>query len=105
METRSKILTNAVLVAFALVAPLVARADDDHDVARDLYMHGEIRALSYILSIVRAAAPGDIVAVEFSQLGDKWIYQFQVVRPDGHREMVEVDASSAMIIKAVGGGG
>ena len=98
-------LKGAVFAALALIAPLGARGDDDHDVARDLYLGGKIHNLSEILSIVRAAAAGDVVAVEFSQLGDKWVYLFQIIAPDGHREMLRVDAASATIINAVGGGG
>ena len=91
------------LAGLVLAMPLVARAeeddDGDHDRARDLYEHGEIRDLSSILDIVRAQAPGDIVAVDLIRLSNKWVYRFQVVGADGRRKTVEVDAGAGVIVR------
>jgi uncharacterized membrane protein YkoI len=84
--------------------PQVAQADEDHDHdrARDLYQRGEIRALSDILPVVHAVAPGDIVTVDLIRLGDRWAYRFQVVAGDGRRSTVDVDARSAVILPDAG---
>jgi len=93
------------LTGLLLVWPLTVRADEDddgdHDRARDLYEHGEIKGLARILDVVRAKAPGDVVAVDLVRLGDKWVYRLQVVGADGRRKVVEVDAGAGVII---GGG-
>ena len=90
-------LKRLALAALALVSwPLAASAhDDDHVRARDLFEHGEIRALVDILSVVREQAPGDIVAVDLVRSGDRWVYRFQVVAADGRRTTVDVDAQAA----------
>ncbi|WP_225248324.1 PepSY domain-containing protein [Mesorhizobium sp. J8] len=92
MLTRLAILGVAVLV---LASPLAARAqddDDDHDRARDLHERGEIEGLADILAVVRAKAPGEIVAVDLIRTGGKWVYRFQVIAADGRRRIVDVDA-------------
>lgn len=93
----------AVLV---LVTPLAARAqdddDDDHDRARDLHERGEIEGLADIMAIVRAKAPGEIVAVDLIRAGGKWIYRFQVVAADGRRRVVEVDAGAGGVLSNEG---
>lgn len=95
------------LVGLVLALPFAARAevddDGDHDRARDLYEHGEIKALSNILSVVRAQAPGDIVAVDFIRLGGRWVYRFQIVDADGRRRIVDVDAGAGTLMRGEGG--
>ncbi|ESY77383.1 peptidase M4 [Mesorhizobium sp. LNHC221B00] len=91
------------LAGLVLAQPLAARADEDddgdHDRARDLYEHGEIKGLSNILDIVRAQAPGDIVAVDLIRKANKWVYRFQVVGADGRRKTVDVDAGAGVIMR------
>jgi uncharacterized membrane protein YkoI len=103
MESIIKHVTAIGLAGLILVHPLAARAevddDGDHDRARDLYERGEIRGLSDILDIVRAQAPGDIVAVDLVQRGDKWVYRLQIVAADGHRKIVDVDAGAGVIMR------
>ena len=89
----------AVLIALALESGIArAEGDHDHDLARDLFRHGEIRALSEILSVVHAAFPGDIVAVELVRVVDKWVYRFQVIDADGMRSTVDIDAKTEAVI-------
>lgn len=91
------------LAGLVLAQPPAARADEDddgdHDRARDLYEHGEIRGLSDILHIVRAQAPGDIVAVDLISKAGKWVYRFQVVDAGGRRRTVNVDAGAGVIMR------
>lgn len=90
-----------------LAGPLTARADvdddGDHDRARDLYERGEIKGLSSILDLVHSAAPGDIVAVDFIRIADRWVYRFQIVVADGHRRIVDVDAGAGVLMRSGGG--
>lgn len=103
MMVNLKRLAMLGLAGLVLAQPLAARADEDddgdHDRARDLYEHGEIKGLSNILDIVRAQAPGDIVAVDLIRRANKWVYRFQVVGADGRRKTVDVDAGAGVIMR------
>ncbi|TPK92392.1 hypothetical protein FJ934_08165 [Mesorhizobium sp. B2-4-12] len=107
MTTILKRLVVAGLIGLAAAQPLAARAgeddDGDHDRARDLYEHGQIKGFARILDIVRAKAPGDVVAVDLVRLGSKWIYRLQVVGADGRRKLVDVDAGAGVIVRGEGG--
>jgi len=102
-----KRLATASLVGLVLLRPFPARADEDddgdHDRARDLYERGEIKGFANILGVVQADAPGDIVAVDFIRMGDRWVYRFQVVAPDGRRRIVDVDAGAGVLMRGRGG--
>ncbi|HWU32418.1 MAG TPA: hypothetical protein VN108_06070 [Marmoricola sp.] len=85
------------LAAFVFVSPTMVVADegeDDHEVARELFEHGEIRPLEDILAKLRHDTPGDVVAVDLIRVGDQWVYRFQVIASDGHRSIVDVVAGS-----------
>lgn len=103
MMVNLKRLAMLGLAGLVLVQLVAARADEDddgdHDRARDLYEHGQIRGLSSILEIVRAQAPGDIVAVDLIRKANKWVYRFQVVGADGRRKTVDVDAGAGVIMR------
>lgn len=103
MMVNLKRLAMLGLAGLVLAQPLAARADEDddgdHDRARDLYEHGEIKGLSNILDIVREQAPGDIVAVDLIRKANKWVYRLQVVGADGRRKTVDVDAGAGVIMR------
>ncbi|UDL87276.1 hypothetical protein LGH82_18965 [Mesorhizobium sp. PAMC28654] len=107
MKSTLKCLAMVGLYGLVLAAPLAARADvdddGDHDRARDLYERGEIKGLSNILGVVRAEAPGDIVAIDFIRIGARWVYRFQVVDTDGRRRIVDVDAGAGVLMRGRGG--
>jgi uncharacterized membrane protein YkoI len=107
MKSTLKCLAMVSLYGLVVAWPVAARAevddDDDHDRARDLYEHGEIKGLSNILGVVHAEAPGDIVAIDFIRIGDRWVYRFQVVAADGRRRIVDVDAGAGVLMRSRGG--
>ncbi|MBZ9798533.1 PepSY domain-containing protein [Mesorhizobium sp. ES1-4] len=107
MKSSLKFMAMAGLCGLLLACPSTARADvdddGDHDRARDLYERGEIEGLSTILGVVHAAVPGDIVAVDFIHIADRWVYRFQVVGADGHRRIVDVDAGAGVLMRGEGG--
>ena len=79
--------------------------DDDHDLARELYEHGEIKPLEQVLAAVAAHVPGDVVAVDLIQdKDDHWIYVVQVITADGKRVVVDVNAVDATIVNQPDGG-
>ncbi|UVK42775.1 PepSY domain-containing protein [Mesorhizobium sp. AR07] len=107
MKSTLKCLAMVSLYGLVVAWPLAARAevddDGDHDRARDLYDRGEIKGLSNILGVVRAEAPGDIVAVDFIRIGNRWVYRFQIVAADGRRRIVDVDAGTGVLMRGEGG--
>ena len=106
MKTTLKRLVVLGLAGLVLAMSLAARADEDddgdHDRARDLYEHGEIQGLAHVLGVVRAKAPGDIVAVNLIRVSDRWVYRFQVVAADGRRRIVDVDAGAGVVMHGEG---
>jgi len=103
MKIQLKRMAVLGLAGLVLAMPLAARADEDddgdHDRARDLYERVEIKGLANILDIVRAKAPGDVVAVDLIRQADRWVYRFQVVGADGRRKTVDVDAGAGAIMR------
>lgn len=105
MKTALMRLAALGTAALVLATPLAVRAqddDDDHDRARDLHERGEIEGLADIMAIVRARAPGEIVAIDLIRAGGKWIYRFQVVAADGRRRVVDIDAGAGGVLSNEG---
>lgn len=95
MSARWKLPVAAALAVLVSIVPAVAYADegeDDHEVARELYERGDIKPLEDILGKLKQQTPGDVVAIDLVKTGDQWVYRFQVIAPDGHRSIVDVDA-------------
>lgn len=99
----------AVLVGFTgvVLAAAGARADggrghrdarDDHDAARDALERGEVLPLGDILDRVQDQLPGRILKVEFERDDGVWVYEFTLLRSDGRRVEVYVDAATATIL-------
>lgn len=94
-------LLGLILVVTLLGSPILALSDDegehdrdhDHDFARELYEHGEIRALRDVFRSMRKHVRGDIISVELVQISGAWFYRFQVVAPDGIRSTIDVTAA------------
>jgi len=96
--------------ALALSAlPRIALADDggmepgfedaDHDRARDLVEHGDIKPLAEILTAVGKAYPGEVVGVQLRGDGHQWRYRIAVLQSDGLRVVLDVDAATmAMVV-------
>ncbi|QND60600.1 PepSY domain-containing protein [Mesorhizobium huakuii] len=107
MKAMLKCLAVLGLCGLILAGPSAARADvdddGDHDRARDLYERGEIKGLNSILGLVQAEAPGDIVAVDFIRIANRWVYRFQIVAADGRRRVVDVDAGTGVLMRSRGG--
>ena len=98
MGARVKWLIVLALGAMLSGAALPAHADegeDEHEVARELYEHGQIASLEAVLARLRQTNAGEVVGVDLIRLGDKWVYRFQVIAPDGRRELIDIDAGPA----------
>jgi uncharacterized membrane protein YkoI len=113
MRHNFHLLAGILLAAVLAVGPAMAddhghgsgAGDDDHDLARELYEHGDIKPLTAVLAAVTQRVPGDVVAVDLIQdQDDHWIYVVQVVTADGRRIVVDVDAATAAILNQPDGG-
>jgi len=74
--------------------------DADQDQARELVEHGVIRPLREILARIRDQAPGDVVGVDLSRHGGRWVYGLKVLTPAGRRLDIAVDAGTMAILSA-----
>jgi uncharacterized membrane protein YkoI len=113
MRHSAHTLAGILLAAVLAAGPALAddhghgrgESDDDHDLARELYEHGDIKPLAQVLAAVTRHVPGDVVAVDLVQSQDEqWIYVVQVVTADGRRVVVNVDAANASVIGRPDGG-
>ncbi|GJD81186.1 PepSY domain-containing protein [Methylobacterium gregans] len=96
---RRTALARAVLASVVLVwgAP-AARSAEDADRARRALEQGEIRPLEEVLSAARAAAPGDVVALDLKRSDGRWYYKLRILGTDGKRRTLKVDAASLRIL-------
>jgi hypothetical protein len=79
-------------------APIAPGGGDDAEQARELVKHGIIHPLREILQEVRRDAPGDVVGVDLSRQGSRWIYDLKVLTPAGKRVDIAVDAGTMAIL-------
>ncbi len=94
----------ALMLCVLLASPLafVARADDDdddHDRARAALERGDILPLAHILQIVRDNVGGRVIEVDLDEDDGIYIYEIEVVMPDGRILKVEIDAATGRILK------
>lgn len=78
--------------------PGPALADSEQDEARAALERGEIKPLDQVLAAVRAAVPGDVIAVKLKSKKTAWIYSLKVLTPAGKRRDVKIDAGSLAIL-------
>lgn len=92
-----------VAVCAALMMAGAAGADDDkrdQALARKALLEGRIRSLSEITEMVKPELPGTILGVELEVEDDgSFVYEFKVIDPSGKLKEVEVDATTAKILK------
>jgi uncharacterized membrane protein YkoI len=74
-------------------SPIFAAEVQNHDRARDLYAHGDIRSLDEVLRAVRQSTESDVVDIDLVQRDGAWIYRIEIVAPDGRRKTVEIPAA------------
>jgi uncharacterized membrane protein YkoI len=88
-------------VVFAATAAVRAGDDEarDHELARKALVEGRIRALSEIAAAVKSKLPGEILGVEIEiEDGARFVYEFDVLTPEGKLKEADVDATTAEIL-------
>lgn len=89
--------TTLTALLLLLSSAVAARADGDHDRARDAVRRGEILPIERIMEAVAADTPGQVLEVELEQRGRHWIYEVEVLRADGVLVEREVDAADGTV--------
>ena len=93
-----------LLLLATICAAATARADAaDHDRARSAVEAGQIRPLQDILGEVRRQVPGRMLDARLQQNG-RWVYKVILLQADGQVVAVTVDARTAQVLGAEGGG-
>ena len=85
-------------VLLSLIAGPALADRDDHDRARRALEAGEVLPLSEILAAVEAAQPGRVIEVELERDDGRWVYELELVAPDGRLVEIEIDAATADIL-------
>lgn len=72
--------------------------EEDHERARRALEEGNVRPLVEILQELNGRLEGDIVGIEFEAEGERYIYEFKLVTPDGRLISTYVDARTGEIL-------
>lgn len=72
---------------------------DSHDRARRALEAGEILSLDKILKAAEAARRGRVIEIELDRDDGRWIYELELVSPEGHLYEMEIDAATGAILK------
>lgn len=91
---------SAVLVCALAGGPVMASDRADHDRARAALQAGDILPLATVLQRVAAEYPGQVLAVELERDEGRWMYEIKLLQAGGGLLKLEVDASSARVLKA-----
>lgn len=84
------------------VAGVLADGRDghDHDRARRAVQAGAVLPLQTLLQQVARTHPGQVLEVELEDEHGHWVYEIKLLQPDGRLVKLEVDARSAVVLKA-----
>lgn len=80
------------------VSAATALAGEDHERARRLQQAGEILSLEAVLEHVSIAPDSRLLEAELERAGDRWIYELEVLGPDGRVREHRVDAATGEVL-------
>jgi|JI8StandDraft_2_1071088.scaffolds.fasta_scaffold21928_4 hypothetical protein len=94
----------AFLALFALLGPLTglqsARADDDHDRAREALRAGQVLPLHVVLERLQPDHPGRVLDVELERdRAGRWVYEIRLLQTGGRRVKLDVDAATGKVLQ------
>lgn len=85
-----KIITACLLINLSALA----FASDDHDKAKRLFDTGDILALQVVLEKARNIQAGKIIEVELESSHGKYIYEIELLTPEGKVLELKFDAKT-----------
>jgi uncharacterized membrane protein YkoI len=96
-------LVHAVILAGILTDPVTGAwaADQkrDQEQARRALEAGEILPLDQILQEVQQRYPGTVVELELTPEGGRWVYELELLAPDGRLLKLRIDAKSKQLLQ------
>jgi len=82
-----------------LLGALPAMAElDDYRAAREALERGEVMPLGQILAQVEAEIDARVIEVEFEQEDGRYIYEFELISPDGRLMEARADAVTGRML-------
>jgi uncharacterized membrane protein YkoI len=83
-----------------LASPNAFAKDDDS--RREIHQgikQGDIKSLSDILVISKDKVVGEVIEAEIDRKGGKWLYELEVIDPEGLKSKVKVDAKTGDVVE------
>ena len=93
----SAVLT--LLLLLLLLSTWALAADDDHERARRLRDSGEVLPLASVIASIHEQQPGRVLEVELEREHGRWVYEIELLAPDGVVWEFEVDAASGELLE------
>ncbi|TYP60742.1 peptidase YpeB-like protein [Stutzerimonas stutzeri] len=84
-----------ILLPLTLAAQPIA---PDYETARQAVDRGDMLPLEQILARIEARHPGRIVEVELEDEDGLWLYEIEVLTPEGRLIEIELDARTGVIL-------
>ncbi|AZY94317.1 MULTISPECIES: PepSY domain-containing protein [Paracoccus] len=84
-----------ILLPLTLAAQPIA---PDYETARQAVDRGDMLPLEQILARIEALHPGRIVEVELEDEDGLWLYEIEVLTPEGRLIEIELDARTGAIL-------
>lgn len=84
-----------ILLPLTLAAQPIA---PDYETARQAVDRGDMLPLEQILARIEARHPGRIVEVELEDKDGLWLYEIEVLTPEGRLIEIELDARTGAIL-------
>ncbi|VAX13171.1 hypothetical protein MNBD_GAMMA24-1931 [hydrothermal vent metagenome] len=81
-----------------ILAPKLALADNDHDLALELKQAGDILPLEKILDKAQQLHPGHVLEVELEKKKLRYIYEIETVDTKGNVWEMRFDARTAKLL-------
>jgi uncharacterized membrane protein YkoI len=106
MKTPVSLALAAVIVLLPASSPWVSAAEEpgeldtkrQHYEAQQALKSGLVRPLDDILTEIRKKFPGDIIEIEFEKEDGRYLYEIEIIKPDGQMIEVEVDAKTMEVL-------
>ncbi|WP_223422310.1 PepSY domain-containing protein [Tateyamaria pelophila] len=90
-------ICRALILTALLTGPALADRDDQDRAHRALEA-GEILPLSQILAVAGTVRPGRVIEVELEREDGRWVYELELVTPEGVLYEMEIDAATATVL-------
>ncbi len=92
-------MTRSRLAAALILIPSILSAQPaDHEIARRAVGRGDMLPLERILAGIEAGHPGRIVEVELEDEGGMWLYEVEILTPEGRLIELELDPRTGAVL-------